>query len=271
MIANKYRILQSAQNQTINIPIEIKWDFFGRDEAIDVYQRGVLEELIASPGSFEISRYAHDSYGDNGATALNYQFYFFNNNSSLVTASTVNDWVNSYITNSSTPSGFSPTQIYYYQKPFTKSFFKLDLYDSNESKTQTNYITIVLPVQQGKTETVTLSPYKPPIQIKKPNIVLDYVGDKEGFFIYWLRSTQFLNIDTFYMSAKFFDARLGAFVKMMNTPQSNLPNKFVFDDSEYFYYKVKLNYNNRTYQILDNTNNRIGQGNPILWYEYINP
>ena len=73
------------------------------------------------------------------------------------------------------------------------------------------------------------------------------------------------------MSAKFFDARLGAFVKMMNTPQSNLPNKFVFDDSEYFYYKVKLNYNNRTYQILDNTNNRIGQGNPILWYEYINP
>ena len=271
MIANKFRILKPTDNQVINIPIEIKWDLFGRDDSIDIYEKDVIREIIASPGGFEISRFAHDSYGEFGQTALNYEFLFFNNNSSFVTASTANDWVNSYVTNSSTPSGFSPTQIYYYQKPFTKSFFKLDLYDTPDSKTQTNYITFIIPVQQGLTETISISPYKPPIQIKKPNMILDYVGDKEGFFIYWLRSTQFLNLDTFYMTAKFFDGRLGAFVKMMNEPQSSLPNKFIFDNERYFYYKVKLDYPTKTYQIFDNTNVRIGNGTSIKWYEYVNP
>jgi hypothetical protein len=271
MIANKFRILKPTENQTINIPIEIKWDFFGRDDSIDIYEESVLEELIASPGGFEIARFAPDVYGEFGQTALNYQFFFYNDNSSNVTASTANDWVNSYITNNSTPSGFSPTQVYYFEKPFTKSFFKLDLYDTNDSKTQTNYITFIIPVQQGSTETISLSPYKPPIKINKPNFTLDYVGDKEGFFIYWLRDTKFLNLNKFYMTAKFFDGRLGVFVKMMNEPQSSLPNKFIFDDQRYFYYKVELDYNTRTYKIFNYLNTRIGDGTPINWYEYVNP
>jgi hypothetical protein len=41
--------------------------------------------------------------------------------------------------------------IYYYVKPFTKSFFKLDFYDSKDAITQTNYFTVILPVQQGNT------------------------------------------------------------------------------------------------------------------------
>jgi hypothetical protein len=100
---------------------------------------------------------------------------------------------------------------------------------------------------------------------------LDFVGDKEGFFLYWLASKGFLDINTFYMSAKFFDGRLGAFVKMMNEPQSSLPNKFVFDNSRYFFNKVVLDYNNKTYEIFDYLDNRIGAGTPIKWYEYINP
>jgi len=73
------------------------------------------------------------------------------------------------------------------------------------------------------------------------------------------------------MSAKFFDGRLGVFVRMMNEPQSSLPNKFIFDDERYFYYKLKMDYDKKTYQILDYTNNRIGTGLPIKWFEYINP
>ena len=40
-----------------------------------------------------------------------------------------------------------------------------------------------------------------------------------------------------------------------------------------FYYKVKLDYPNKTYEILSTvTNNRVGtEINPILWYELINP
>jgi hypothetical protein len=58
---------------------------------------------------------------------------------------------------------------------------------------------------------------------------------------------------------------------MMNEPQSSLPNKFLFDGARYFYYKVELDYTTKTYQVFDYLNNRIGNGNPINWYEYINP
>jgi hypothetical protein len=72
------------------------------------------------------------------------------------------------------------------------------------------------------------------------------------------------------MTAKFFDARLGIFVKMTNTPQSDIASKFMFNPEDYFYYEVRLNYNEKTYEVWDN-NNRVGTTSSIKWYEYINP
>ena len=131
---------------------------------------------------------------------------------------------------------------------------------------------MILPVQQGLTESVSISPIKPNVNIKIPSQFLDYVGDKEGFFFYWLRKKEFLDISTFYMSAKFFDARLGVFVKMMTVPQSTLPNVFLFNGEDKFYYKVVLNSVNQTYRIFNISNGlRVGEGTPIKWYEYVNP
>jgi hypothetical protein len=76
------------------------------------------------------------------------------------------------------------------------------------------------------------------------------------------------------MSAKFFDAKIGVFVKMMNEPQSSLPTgvgRFNFSGSTYFYNKVVLDYDEKTYQIFNSSNQRIGfENNPIKWYEYVN-
>ena len=74
------------------------------------------------------------------------------------------------------------------------------------------------------------------------------------------------------MSAKFFDGKLGVYVKMMKVPQSSplIPSSFEFD-SKYFYYKVNLDYVNKTYEILDDLNVRAGTTSSIKWYEYINP
>ena len=112
-----------------------------------------------------------------------------------------------------------------------------------------------------------------PVTIKIPDFVLDYVGDKEGFFIYWLKKRTFLNIDTFYMSAKFYNATTGTYTKMMNVPQSSLSgDKYNFDNLTYFYYQVKLDYDKRTYQVFNTiTGNREGTPLPIKWYEYVNP
>ena len=170
--------------------------------------------------------------------------------------------------------------MYYYQNPFTKSFFKLDFYDSNNEQTQINYFTVILPVQQGYTETASLTPFSPEVNIKIPTFKLDYVGDKEGFFLYWMRKKSFLNInpnsgdttETFYMTAKFFDAKLGVYVKMMNQPQSSLYSTSNFLPEDYFYYQVTLDYVSKTYQVFDlSTGYRIGTNNPIVWYEYVNP
>jgi hypothetical protein len=124
------------------------------------------------------------------------------------------------------------------------------------------------------------------VQINRPKFVLDYIGDKEGFFIYWLKTIEFLAIDTFYMSAKFFNAKTGQFTKMMtgngtdpfdftNGPQSDIPGigqaKFNFDNTQFFYYTVKLDYLTQTYQIFNTKNQRLGTNIPIKWFEYVNP
>jgi hypothetical protein len=175
--------------------------------------------------------------------------------------------------------GFTTQEIYYYTNNFTNSFFKLDLYDNIDEKRQTNYITIIIPTQQGLKMDAIMQ--VTPVTIKKPYFILDYIGDKEGFFIYWLKKRKFLDISTFYMTAKFYDAKNGSFKKMLNMPQSSISgDKYIFDGSQYFYYRVELNYEKHNYQIFNintsqtiyiNDNERAGTLEPIKWYEYVNP
>lgn len=275
---NKYTFtLPKGTDQYINIPIEIKWDFIGQDDVIEKYEEDVVEEIVGIPGDFEILRFGHDSYDNGTKTDIKYDFHFFadddgntpGNPTLLVQqpTTTINNWVKSYI-----PEGFTSTEVYYYTKPFTKSFFKLDFYDTKDSISQTNYFTVIIPVQQGFTTGATISPRLPIVDIKIPSFKLDYVGDKEGFFLYWLRDKDFYNgLNTFYMTAKFFDARLGVFIKMINTPQSLITSPFTFNPEDYFYYKVILDYNTKTYKVLDNNDNRVGTSSSIKWYEYVNP
>lgn len=267
---NKYRFTIPTNDKYINLPVEIKWDFYGRDDTIEEYVEDVLEEVIGVAEDFEIGRFSHNEYPnpsiENKATSINYNFFFFNGGD--VNTSIDTDWSCSYIA-----EGFTPQEVYYYSKPFTKSFFKLDFYDTPNPISQKNYFTVIIPVQQGRSENVSISQFKPNVDIRIPSYTLDYVGDKEGFFLYWLRNPEFVNISTFYMSAKFFDAKQGVFVKMMNTRQSEIPSdRFVFDGSQYFYYTVNLDYDNKTYEVKNKSNQRVGTvSNPINWYEYVNP
>jgi hypothetical protein len=245
----------------------MQWDFMGNDDSIDTYEADVLNQVIGVAADFEVARFAHNVF-QNQDTGINYEFYFYDN-LQPITANTVGNWNISYLNN-----GYTVGEVYYYSKPFTKSFFKLDFYDTVDEKNQQIYLSIILPVQQGFTETKTLSPLVPPVEIKKPKMLLDYLGDKEGFFIYWLRSRDFIDINTFYMTAKFFDGREGVFKQMTNTKQDLItPSKFIFNNADYFYYRVDLNYSNKTYEVFSTTTNtRVGDNlTPIKWYEYVNP
>jgi len=143
-----------------------------------------------------------------------------------------------------------------------------------DERTQQIYLSVILPTQQGLTQTAILSNLVPLVEIKRPFMSLDYIGsDKEGFFIYWLKKRNFLNIDTFYMTAKFFNGGTGQFTKMMTVPQTSLSSQYDFPPDEYFYYKVQLDYPSQTYELFTYPG-LIKAGtttNPIKWYEYLNP
>lgn len=266
---NKYKILLPETDEFFNIPIEINWDFTGREDSIQEYQTEMVKEILGIANDFETIRFPHNEF-INQSTEINYEFYFYDNLLPIsATTVTPTNWGITYQN-----KGFTPNDIYYFTKPFTRSFFKLDFYDTPQDKTQTLYFSIIIPVQQGQTEIATVSPILPPLDIKKPKFNLDFIGDKEGFFVYWLRKRDFIDINQFYMSAKFFNGRTGIFSVMTNKPQTQiLPNKFSFLGEDYFYYKLILDYNSKTYEVFStSTNNRVGESTtPITWYEYVNP
>ncbi len=266
---NNYRFILSENNQSIDIPIEIKWDFNGHDNSIEIYENEVVEEIVGLPKDYEISRFAHDYYGPDNQSSLEYQFYFFNGTAVDIPTSVSTDWIMSY-----QQAGFSIEELYYQTKPITKSFFKIDFYDSTDSIKQKNYFTIIFSSNSTKRESVILNTIlNLVVDVITPNFTLDYIISKEGFFIYWLRDKSIVNLSEFYMSVKFFDAKNGVFVRMMTTPQSELTGvKFLFKQELYFYRKVVLDYTNFTYKIYDVINNsRVGNGTPLTWYEYVNP
>lgn len=188
--------------------------------------------------------------------SLNFKFNFLTSND----ITKVNNWGVSYM---SDRTKFINADIN--SNGFENSFFKLDYYDSPIAKEQKILLTTILPFQNGE---------KDSNGIITPNYVLDYNKNTEGYFMYWLKDKNYLNIDTFYVGATFFDSSTGVFTRMTNVVQGGLLNdKFNLNSIFDFYYKVKLDYNDKTYAYYDmkTENKRIGiNGDPIKWYEYVN-
>jgi hypothetical protein len=261
MSVSKQILFSGFTNNRINIPINLDWEYLDVDSEIKEYENSILNELITTDKDFEVNRFFHADYDNK--SEINYEFYFYEG-ASLSNAS---NWKIDY-----RAEGFTTQEVYYYANSFRNSFFKLDFYDSPIESQQENYITVILPTQQGLR--IATKMQNTDVQIRKPQFILDYVGDKEGFFIYWLKKRNFLDISTFYMTAKFFDGKTGQFVRMMNRPQSTIQgNKFVFSSSDYFYYRVDMDYLTHSYKVYDiiNPTDRVGGTVPIKWYEYVNP
>lgn len=280
---NKYRfrlnntpVSGTTGDLKIDLPLLNFWDLGGVNDSIDIFENEIIRQVINPIDDFETTRYSHKPYladtldSSQFLTSTNYEFYFYSGQTDAsITASTVSDWVTDYRAN-----GLSTVDVLFRKRVFEASFFKLDFYDTKNSANQQIYLTIIIPTHQGAFETV---PYgESLVNIKKPVFNLDFVGDKEGYFIYWLKDTEFVNLNTLYMSAKFYDARIGQFKRMMSEPQGRLSEKFRFNNEDYFYYLVDLNYEDYTYEIkLQNPfviNTRVGiKSSPIKWYEYVNP
>lgn len=106
------------------------------------------------------------------------------------------------------------------------------------------------------------------LPLSRPTFSLDGVGNQEGFFLHWFEDRNLLNIDTLYMTAKFFDAATGQFTKFIDTPQTDFSNPYRVPNI-HFYHTVNFNYDNKTYRIISNQTDL--PTNNVLWFEYINP
>jgi len=286
-VNNSYRKIITTNDEFVNIPLEITFDFDGRSEAIANYEKEVLKQIINPPQDFEITRFAHQDYTINFTvgllqipvqllkTSINYEFFFYDFLSE-VTASTINNWAIDYQN-----ASFTDSEIYYFANNFKGSFFKLDFYDTTDSETQRILLSVIIPTQQGLKEPGLVGPISNQIsvEVKKPKFVLDSVGaDKEGFYVYWLKDKNYFPPNEFYVGAKFFNAKKGQFIRMINSPQSTFvgPNVFNINKRQNFYYKYILNYDTYEYAVYTETVNgtlsRRGTiANPIRWYEYVNP
>ena len=257
----------------------MEFDNYGQDDDITVFQNKTEEEIVGKPTDFESTRFAHSAY-TTGITSqiiteINYNFYFFDRTTNVNNSTSAN-WKDDYRI-SGGAGLFTDRNLYYFENPFTKSFYKLDLYDSPNDTNQTIYLTLIIPVQQGKKVSIsnnTITLYLNSIDVTTPRFTLDCIGNnKESFYIYWINNQRFVNVTNFYMSCKFFNGGTGKFTRMMNRSQGSMGSKFTFKPEDYFYQKVYLNYKTGLYSIYDSQSNiRIGSSvNPINWYEYVSP
>jgi len=184
--------------------------------------------------------------------------------------------------------GFTPEETYKSKTTFTKSFFKLDLYNSRDRKQQKLFISIIInPINGIKILRPTLS-VQCPSEIPDgryncrpegeqfcptPNFELDPINNNEGYFIYWLKEKTFLDIDVFYMSCKFYNGKTGEVTQLINTPQSDISKPYSISKEDFYYYRVVLNQNRYTYTIYSVSDGiRVGEDstNPIKFYQYFN-
>lgn len=256
MIVNKYVIRGlSSNDKELTLPINMGWQMSGLEDSIELYEEDIIKEVIGIGNDYEVTRFSHEPFNDK--TLLTYSFNFYKGES----ISKKNNWSETFL------SKFSVAEVFYNRNVFNNSFFKLDFYDTTSDKRQKNYLTTILSPSKGIKTSALLS--QTTVNINKPRFELDFVGNTEGFFVYWMKDESIVGVNTFYVSCKFYDARIGAFSRMMTRPQSDFSDPYDFDNTRYFYYKFVLDYTKRTYAFYDVLSGQ--KVNTLLWYEYVNP
>ena len=112
-----------------------------------------------------------------------------------------------------------------------------------------------------------LVPVAKPPNLTYPNFNLDHIGNRESYYIYWYQNESLIGLNTFYMTAKFFDGTNGAFTRF-TTVEQPASSPFTIPN-ENLYYKVILDYTNNYYRICNV--NLTTPLSDVVWYEYKNP
>jgi len=244
MAVNRLNIKASTADKSITIPIGQTFDEVGNEQLVRTWEEVELQDNINVIQDYETTRYA---YANNiSANTISYAFEFWD-------ATTT-----SYVDNFNV-LGFLDRDLAKPKKAFTRSFFKFDFYDSPIRKEQKIMFTNILPLNNCMKELKSVIVAEDPTEyfaqlaadplgtpkygVYQPICLLGPLhGRSENYYIQWLKDRELTEINTFYMSCKFYNAKTGKVTNMINESPtlSQITNGEVLSYPEWFYYQVKL-------------------------------
>lgn len=262
------KILRKNTDITINLNLDTNFNLdLGREEGLELFEEQTLNKLVNPIENYETDRFQFKPYsgltGDIDDLQCNiwYNFYFYN----LANPQTHIGGTN-YIY-----VGITPSENISLIKSVTKCFFRLEFfkvpYNQKPSKTNRK-LAFSRNISLVSGEKVFYENYNREVVL--PIFMGSKHRNRENMYLYWFQDQSVLDGtiftgDTFYMTAKFFNAKDGTIVNFGNKSIASDGNVI---DSDNLYYKVVLNFDDLTYQIYDSTNQPIGYFNtPINFYE----
>jgi hypothetical protein len=225
MFANKYilninNFNSGATEQHITVPINSQFQIADNAELIDrVFVQTEVQNAVNKILDYDRVRYMPLTPSDNIVSSITYDLSLLNTN-------------NQYTTNYG-GVGFQYDDVKFRKNAFTKSFLRLNFYDSDDPMTQNlvGFTTLfsklrTIDLETGSNGMVAGIP-KPindiPINFTLNNRIVNNRGFSEGFHVYYYRDV--LNIGEskyLYIKASFNNAKTGKSVNLMvkNLPQT---------------------------------------------------
>ena len=243
-IVSKIKLLRG---KGINLPVKLeqRFDTTGNEMAIEKFSDDVLQEIINPVKDYEVAKFIHD-YNVNGENGLDLSF-------------DSDGWYET--------QGFNVLELVNITNSVKHSFFKLDFFDSPNRETQKLQFTKIIPMYLSEQKILTDGPIDGRTSKLKASYYSDYLRNNEISDLFIFKNEDTKSIDEFYMGARFFNAKNGDVVRMVNS----IVEGTVYPKKHY-YYKVVIDRTKRTYQVFNYINGEVGDrignnGNPILFYE----
>ena len=287
---NRIQIRTNLGESKVTIPLGTTFDETGREDQVRLWEMVEQQDAVNIINDYETTRYYYGN--DTNDYKIYYGFHFTDDG---VT------WDDDYRL-----AGFNHPEMFRGKKSFTRSFFKFDFYDTPVRVEQKIMFSMVMPVTNSDKKSVLvdfdddpqeyfsqLSQGVPANQITydvfEPLTTLaPSKGNNEGYYIQWFKNKDLYSNDTFYMSCKFYNAKTGEDVRMVNKNPNILNSSGKpLEPMEWYYYAVKLyvggnvvpKYYYKTYNS-DNTTYTDGSlgsekgsgplGSRIKFYQYFN-
>jgi len=240
MSVNRIQIKASSEDKKVVVPLGQIFDEVGREQLLEMYDEIELQSNINFIQDYETTRYT-PNYPPN--FEIYYEFEFW-------------DSLNTTYVNDFNILGYTNGELARNSQSFTKSFFKFDFFDVPVREEQKLLFSTIMPTNNCRKQTVPVILAEDPEEYwrqKSQGINLPVYdvytpafsaasapeGANENYYLQWLKDRDLFTANTFYMTCKFFNARTGTVMRMLNQEPTPIQGQYSFED--FFYYQVILN------------------------------